>query len=58
MLGGAKPPISGQRRRSGGGVIGEGQPAPSPPTVAGGVLYAPLAGSRAEPLPLKGFLAF
>ena len=31
MLEGAKHPISGQRRGSAGGVIGEGQPAPSQP---------------------------
>jgi len=43
---------------SGVGVLGEGQPAPSPPAmVFGGALEAPQAGSGAESLPVKGFLA-
>jgi len=53
MLGGA---ISGQRRGSGGGVLGERQLAFSRPARGWGKLIS--ARSGAEPWPLKGFLAF
>jgi len=56
MLGGAKTHISGQRRGSGGGVLGERQLAFSPPARGWGKLISARFG--AEPWPLKGFLAF
>jgi len=67
MVGGAKPPVLGQRRGTkgrteaqraecGGGIIGEGQPASSPPARGLESAESSLRGSGAEPRSLKVFL--
>jgi len=76
MVGGAKPPVLGQRRGTngpnrgpkgrteaqraecGGGIIGEGQPASSPPARGLESAESSLRGSGAEPRSLKVFFAF